>query len=100
MSAQNSFMDRSHWRQTRNGNFVREMGPFMVFLFRRGGSDKWTWSIRSNEAQTRSSMSEAKFEAYAGFVEAANAIVKPKPTGRFKTVDPFVLPDDAEMSDV
>jgi hypothetical protein len=72
MSAQDSFMDRSQRRQTRNGNFVREMGPFMVFLFRRGGSDKWTWSIRSNEAQTSPSMSIAKLEAFSGFAEAVS----------------------------
>jgi hypothetical protein len=99
MSAQDSFMDRRHWRQTHKGNYLREMGPFMVFLFRCGGNDKWAYSIRSNEAQPERSMQEARQAAFVALAEAVNSIVAPKPPGRFKTVDPFILPDDAEMID-
>ena len=96
---QDSFMDRSYWRQTRKGNYLRELGPFIIFLFRSGGNDQWSFSIRSNGAQPEHSMVEAKQAAFIALAQAVETIAAPKPSGRFRTVDPFILPDDAETID-
>jgi hypothetical protein len=95
MNPLDTFLDRRHWRQTRNGNFVRDLGPFTVFIFRCG--NRWAWSMKSNESTPTASVSESKNGAFAGFAAALQALIQPpRAPGRFKTVDPFIL-DDEEL---
>jgi hypothetical protein len=90
MSAQDSFIDRHRWRQTRNGNFVRDIGPFKAFVFRLSGN-RWGWSIRSNDALPEDSVFEAKQSAFAAMEAMPRSIGgEPRQSGRYRTIDPFV----------
>jgi hypothetical protein len=98
VTIQDTFNDRHLWRQTRNGNFMRTMGPFKVFIFRQP-SNRWGWSIRSDDAMPEDSVFEAKQAAFAALEAAIDALVEPvKSTGRFKTVDPF-CPAGVDLAD-
>lgn len=87
-------MDRHQWRRTHNGNYLREVGPFTLVVYRRSG--KWGWFVKS-QSDLRASVFEAKLSAFEAIEQALQSLEPPMPTGRFRTVDPFPL--DSELID-